>query len=62
YRDNWRAYSKIFLEKIRIPLLNEEEIEKLRTLSKKEEIDEFVLWLYKGGIKKLGRKYLNCFF
>ncbi len=62
YRDNWRAYSKIFLEKIRIPLLNEEEIEKLRTLSKKEEIDEFVLRLYKGGIKKLGRKYLNCFF
>ncbi|MDT7879377.1 MAG: methyltransferase [Candidatus Hydrothermia bacterium] len=48
YRDNWRAYSKIFLEKIKIPILNKDEIEKLRMLSKKEEIDEFVLWLYKG--------------
>lgn len=51
YRDNWRAYSKIFLEKIRIPILNKDEIEKLRMLSKKEEIDEFVLWLYEGKRK-----------
>lgn len=60
YRDNWRAYSKIFLEKIRIPILNKDEIEKLRMLNKKEEIDEFVLWLYEG--KRTGKVFVSKLF
>ncbi|MEO0214530.1 MAG: Eco57I restriction-modification methylase domain-containing protein [candidate division WOR-3 bacterium] len=47
YRNNWRSYSKAFLEKIRLPILNPDEIDKLKNTTKKEEIDEFVLWLYK---------------